>query len=234
MAERRNHNYIITLNDYESKLKEYTATAVCGRDFVFVEKLKDWMKSGLGSLIRAAYQDHSQDIFPPRPERIYTDYDCCLVVFCILLDINEGHLVRRFQREVTDKKLPIDLKSLENILTRMQCFSNAKELANKFYKAQWRFCPAKFEFTVGQDYRDENQIIPICGKKVINKKGLTADLSMIMVPEEFVGQNLRNIVKDSRFYDKSGNLGYVSALFRLILLIPAMTYSLLPSAMSLP
>jgi hypothetical protein len=221
MAEQGMHNHGTALDEYRRKLEEYTTTAVCGRGFVFVEKLKEWMRSRLRRLIDVAYHGH-HNIFPPKPERIYTDRDCCLVVFAILLDIKQGHLLHRFLREVTDKKLPIELKNLETILTRMRCFPNAINLAKEFYLAQWRFCPAKFEFNVGQDYLNENQIIPICRKQEINKKGLTADLSMIMVPEEFVGQDLREIVKDSRFPDKSSDLGYVSAVLRLMLLILVM------------
>jgi hypothetical protein len=203
------------LSEYKSKLREYTARAVCGREFVFVEKLKEWMKSSfssLGRLVDAAYhgRHHVHHFHRPKPERICSDDDhhCCLVVFSILLDIGAGHHLHFFQREVTDRSLPIELKTLEKVLTRMRCFDNPRHLAEAFYRAQWRYCAASFELNVGKDYLDENQIIPIIAKRGI-KEGGTAHLSAIVVPEEFVGPVLRTIVDRSKFQDSGDNIGCV-------------------------
>ncbi len=203
------------LTEYRSKLREYTARAVCGREFVFVQKLKEWMRSSLsnlGRLIDAAYHGRNQvhHFNRPKPERICSDDDnhCCLVVFSILLDLCAGHHLHFFQREVTDRRLPIELKTLEKVLTRMRCFDNARHLAEAFYKAQWRYCAASFELNVAKDYLDENQIIPIIAKRRI-KEGGTAHLSAIVVPEEFVGPDLRAIVDRSKFQDPDDNIGCV-------------------------
>jgi hypothetical protein len=213
------------LDEYRSRLRKYTARAVCGREFVFVEKLKEWMKSSLsslGRLIDAAYHGRHQvhHFSMPKPERICSDDDhhCCLVVFSILLDIGAGHHLHRFQREVTDRRLPIELKTLEKVLTRMRCFDNARQLAEAFYRAQWRYCAAYFELSVAKDYLDENQIIPIIAKRGI-KEGGTAHLSVIVVPEEFVGPELRAIVDRSKFEDPNDDLGCVRPTTRLRLLV---------------
>jgi hypothetical protein len=75
------------------------------------------------------------------------------------------------------------------------------DIANRFDRAQWQFCPAKFEKGDDIDYINENRIIPICKKKAINNKGGTAVLWHVAVQEEFLGKKLREAVPSSRFVD---------------------------------
>ena len=76
-------------------------------------------------------------------------------------------------------------------------------LPSRFYELQYLFCPAKFEMH-GDDDWGEEVVIPICEKNPI-KKGGTAELWQISVPEEFVGPSLRNIASGSRFDNKPGS-----------------------------
>ena len=110
VAAPENHNVIIS--EFREKLEECTIKAVCHRNFVLVEKLKEWMMGRLGPILDAAC--HCHDIFPPSSNKISTGDGCCLLVFSILLSLDAGHLVDRFQGRITDQKLPIDLQLLEN------------------------------------------------------------------------------------------------------------------------
>lgn len=94
--------------------------------------------------------------------------------------------------------------------------SNSDQRATDFDNIQWRFCPAQFDLDMGREFW-KNRILPICSRQPINlTKGGTAKLWQIAVLEEFVGKELREVVKNSVYDPKvyggqhQDNLGPVS------------------------
>lgn len=77
--------------------------------------------------------------------------------------------------------------------------AKSSSLIDEFLKLQFHYSPAKFNLYQGADWDDEHTVVPICEKNSINKKGGTAELWQIAVPEEFVGHKLRDISSGSRF-----------------------------------
>ncbi|KAI9776787.1 MAG: hypothetical protein M1816_005081 [Peltula sp. TS41687] len=213
MADQRSLDLDASMRDFQSKLRECTMQAACGRPYVLVAKLTEWLRpivSGSGSdttrasrLLVAAYRNRHQPGLPISVEQFSGD-DCCLLVFCILLTLDWGELVDIFQRcDVVDRLLPIPLRELRAKLETAG-LPDAEKLATRFDEMQWRFCPARFDLHMGRDHV-KNRIIPICRKEEINSKGGTAQLWQIDVQEEFVGCKLKKVVSSSRFNANNPN-----------------------------
>lgn len=205
MADKRSITDDASIRDFHSKLRECTMEAVCGRSYVLVTKLTNWLRSEVrwsgsnttqaGRLLQAVYRHQNQ---PGRPINVenFSGVDCCLLVFCILLEVGAGELVHTFQRRgIVDRNLPTDLSSLRHKLNDLP---NAEKLAMDFDEVQWRFCPARFELHCGHEH-PKNMIIPICRKEKINSKGGTAQVWQIDVQEEFLSPRLKKVVSSSRF-----------------------------------
>jgi hypothetical protein len=209
------------MHDFNTMLAACTYPAVCSREYILPSKLTDWLKSetsyGPGTtqvarLLRYAYYKKSSVGLPVREDRIHSGPKPSLLVFSILLKIGCGHLLHHWrQKDIVDQSLPIPLYSLQKLVERMDIPNVDKDdITNNFDRAQWRFCPAKFELGDDIDYINKDRIIPICRKKLINDKGGTAELFQIAVQEEFVGKRLREAVSSSRFDDRKSGLGVVS------------------------
>src|SRR5271167_4093344 len=109
MASRRPSDYDAILHEYLAKLDEFTLRGACGRPYILVSKLTQWLKSAEGSgyntspanrLLKAAYQRwHEYGPIPISFEGLIGGDDCCLLVFCILFLLGHGDLVARFQRD---------------------------------------------------------------------------------------------------------------------------------------
>lgn len=206
MADQRSLDHDASLRDFELKLQECTMQAVCGRPYVLVAKLTEWLMAKVGSgsnitqagrLLLAAYRNRRQ---PGRPISVeqFSGEDRCLLVFCILLRLGSGELVDTFQRhDIVDRRLPISLLNLRRDLETAG-LPNAKQLVTDFDKIQWRFCPVRFDLHLSRRFH-RNKIIPICKKEEINSKGGTAGLWQIAVQEEFVVGKLKDAVSSSRF-----------------------------------
>ena len=191
-----------TFQKFNDKLTECTRVAVCGRPFVLVGKLQDWLRSQatpdfthIQLQVGSAYQTRSRpnlpfglDIFDPGDE-------CCLLIFCILRTIGHGNLIHLFAEEgKSDVQLPLSPADVGSIFRT----ANASDLAAKFCEEQHRFKPAKFKFRNHAKW-NQDVVIPIYSKTPINEGG-TAHLWLIDVPEEFVEESLRiQLSKRSRF-----------------------------------
>ena len=100
--------YEPAIRDFKTKLKQYTMQAQCGRPYVLVWQLTNWLKSKrpetettqTGILLWAAYDRNQPKILflPPETYQIQTEKNCCLIIFSILLQLDLGHLVDHFQR----------------------------------------------------------------------------------------------------------------------------------------
>ncbi|KAJ4379241.1 hypothetical protein N0V86_005286 [Didymella sp. IMI 355093] len=195
------------LADYELMLRECTTTAVDGRSFVLVQKLQTWMRSTNTSnrldnkfvtntdlLAHAAYSGNS-DFLPVEPSAVAdVGPECCLVVFCILLELGLGHLLHLLCRAgIVDNQLPVPSSILKKNLSRV-ALEDRDQVVELFDQRQWKFCPALFSLHMDKQFY-ENRIIPVCRTQDINAGG-TANVTQIVVQAEFVDQKLRTMLED--------------------------------------
>lgn len=225
MSTREALEYRTLLRDYRAKIKEFTLHGACGRPYILISKLTQWLRNKddfehnttpAQRLLKAAYRcHHENEPVPISYDSLKAGGSSCLLVFCILLLLDYGHLVHRFQREgKVDNILPIPLYTLRTILDDYRLGVGmseevADQLAARFNKKQWRFCPANFETGYPRNF-GKDRVLPFCKKQKINSKGGTASLWQVEVPEEFVGPQLRKKVPNSRYKRTNDKVGYVS------------------------
>ena len=197
-----NHvNHAKHIQDFKDKLAECTQTAVCGRPFVLVAKLQDWLRTQakpsttqISRQVSAAYRTRDRPNLPVSLNVFEPGSTSCLLIFCILHMIGHGDLIHTFTEEgIVDPQLPLPLDAIENIFVK----SNKKHLAREFIDKQYRFCPRRFRFQYHAAWSND-MVIPICRKTPINEGG-TAHIWQIEVPEEFVEERLRQESSRSRF-----------------------------------
>jgi hypothetical protein len=219
------------LNLFIQKLREYTVSSVCQREFVRVEQLRTWMRSEVTingttervchRLRRVCYRPYLQD-HPGLPisENFILEDEGCLTAFLILISIGRGHIVHLFRRYNIIDNLPRKLAELEADLKHIgkdlrshgsneyKDLGDVNTLADDFDKAQWKFYPAKLSYGMDKSYA-EHIILPICHWAYIHEGGI-ADVWQIMVQEEFVKEDLRNALPNVRF--KNEQFGWVRVM----------------------
>ena len=215
------HDLII--HEFKAKLEECTARAICGRLYVRVAKLVEWMKSHrpgesasqAACLLRAVYTQWKWPRLPNETYRISNANNrqsAALLVFAILLELGSAEHIHLFLRHGFHKNLPIDLFQLRDKIAKIIADrTEADILADRFNQVQWRYCAAIFEYNMAVDI-GRDMVIPICAKERINNKGGTADLWWIQVPEEFVSKELQKVIAGSRVAPPKPDhkVGYVS------------------------
>lgn len=219
MAETQILNHNDPISDFKVKLDECTMKGVCGRDYILVRKLTEWLKSQKGDtsegenqvarLLYQTYRNNGQPEFPISAEQVCAANNCAILVFSILLDIGYGHLIKDFHRhQIVDNQLPSPFQKLRAAFKSLRSPDVVDLAARKFYNRQWAFSPATFDLHLGQEWA-ENRVIPICNKEEINVGG-TAKVYQIEVQEEFVSGQLKEVVSASRYNNPNDRLGYVS------------------------
>ena len=196
------------LEEFNTKLKEHTRQAHDGREFVLVDSFQRWLRSPIERGTHAerllelvAYGNRKEPGIPITGDNFKPGDQCCLLVFCILQMLDHGSLIELFSRRgKVDRLLPLAPDDLLSIF-QGAIFQGAKvkdqDLVSKFSTIQHRFRPARFELHSSTDW-DENMVIPIYRMNPI-KDGGTASLWQIDVPEDFVGESLRDVCSGSRF-----------------------------------
>ena len=196
----------IILNEFRAGLEGYTRQAVCGRYFVLVDSLQKWLRSPAEGgvtytyadrlLHGVAYRDRDLPGTPMSPTKLEAGYDCCLLVFCILLKLGRGNLIYLFSRKgKVDGLLPLSLDDLQEIYRNSKI--DDEKFVSQFWDLQYRFRPAKFDL-YGRTEWKENTVIPIYRKNLIRERAI-ASLWQVDVPEEFVGERLKDAASCSRF-----------------------------------
>ena len=207
MAEVRKSVHDACLREFKRLIQDCTSQAVCGRSYVRVARLKTWLRgrnephhhmTQIACLLHTAYRNDPIG-WSVESDRCASEESCCLLVFSILLLLNKSNLIHVFQRNnIMDYHLPKPLRELEFALQGAGV-DNPRELAVAFNEKQWSFCPVNFDLHLSREYRQEEIILPICRKEVINVKGGTAQLYQIDVREDFIGPRLRKAAARSRY-----------------------------------
>lgn len=173
--------------------------------------LDSWVRENVRSLIDATHTQHRIDeiYIQATPEMIIRDRDPCIVTFCILLEIGQGHLIYGVQREgIADAKLPIAPGLLEETFMRIDEHHGAV-FAQRFHEAQWKYCPLIFDSNIDKNFPAE-QVFPICRKREIGRGG-QARVFQILVQEEYVTPNLvGRLAKDEHTRIEDNKFGWVS------------------------
>ena len=99
MSATGDFDYEKTLQEFQEKLEECTCTAACGRQFVLVAKLRDWLRSNIEPHISnshlqlmTAYRKRRKANIPLPADAFDAGPDCCLLVFCTLHMTDRGNL----------------------------------------------------------------------------------------------------------------------------------------------
>src|SRR5580692_7597964 len=92
-----------TFREFKNVLSDATVTGLCGRRYVRVTKLIEWME-GDGELSRVeilldyAYPNRRTPQPPLGAEEICKGPDSCALVFSILLELDHGQLIDLFEK----------------------------------------------------------------------------------------------------------------------------------------
>ena len=224
MESKRRATFDRALADFYQKIEDLTMEAVDGRRYILVEKLKTWMRAAnptntlegnyvtnTNLLAHAAFYG-KVNFLPTEPSTIADPgRRCCVITFSILLDLELGHLVHVFVRTgVHDDKLPMALSELKQ---KLGSVTLGDEVAERFNKRQWAFCPAFFSMDMDEQFF-EHRVVPVCRTQHINSGG-TAHVRQIVIQAEFVDQKLRNLLDNDEFASyEDKDFGPVSELER--------------------
>jgi hypothetical protein len=141
------------------------------------------------------------------------------LVFSILLTIGQEKQLSVFgQHKITDDRLPINLAELKEKIVDEMRLQNGEQIAEDFNNIQWSFRPAVLHIEETSYHR--RWILPIHHKTPLqfdNKgqevhKGGTAKLYQIVVLEEFLSKQLRDVIPRSCYDEQSDDLGPVSSI----------------------
>ncbi|KAF3934058.1 hypothetical protein ABW19_dt0204212 [Dactylella cylindrospora] len=219
-------------DEYKDYLKQCTVTPTCSEEtYIRIEKLTTWLTTQRqitnGPFDDDVYNNQYQIASPFTPSKttsplkelllltckgslsltedgVKAKDQCCVVLFCILLDLNYGHLVKLFRSEgIWDSKLPVE--NDDDLYTRVSHIcekhgiqeSDQERLFTDFYDRQWKFCPTKFSLQDTDKSLPPKTIIPIQDMRLISRKGSTSQLYLVEVLEEFLDHAFRNKLGDS-------------------------------------
>lgn len=175
-----------------------------GQEFVLYDQLRDWLvgpsstptRTNVDILLSAAY---SKRDFPDlRRHQVTGGESRCLLVFCILIELNQAELIHDFYiHDVVDRRLPMPLHDLEVSISTMARHreipaSNRwiKELAYNFDQKQWKYRPVKFVYEDDRIW-NEKYVFPFMGKQLITEKGGTSSVYEVTVPSCLVDERLQ-------------------------------------------
>ena len=206
---------------FDEALRKFTLHAICGRPYVRVKKLKEWLcairpETGLSNFRSIIHKTFSNDSYKWSLESLLKDKPMYLV-FSILLTIGQEKLLSVFgQHKITDDRLPMSLAELEQVIEDDMRLQNGKQIAKDFDHMQWSFRPAVLHIEE-VSYRRQ-WILPIHHKTPLQvdskghevHKGGTAKLYQIVVLEEFLSKQLKEVIPRSCYDETSDDLGPVS------------------------
>lgn len=201
--------------EFRSKLKESTLTsALDGRSFVRSSLVAEWLTShsATPTIHDTTPMRRMDDIYsalhPGRkslPSSLVQNAGVQVKLFCILFTIGCLETLDVFwSYTLLDRDLPLSLEKLQVVANTDSC-KYFESFANKFYRAQWPFCPATFDLFQAKTLESEH-VLPLSRMKMIGAGG-TARVYQIAVPEEFLGPHFVDRLSFARFKDTEGAVG---------------------------
>ncbi|KAG4441125.1 hypothetical protein IFR05_003415 [Cadophora sp. M221] len=200
---------------FEQALKRRTVTPAYdgAKPFVRVHSLIKWWRGSWDGhdmtqaerLHHAVYANSEGPFGPISASQLSKG---CLRVFSILLDLERGYLVHKFQNSgIEDSRLPFSNVELHTTIMGMGLENaEARALAEKFHAKQWSFCPIDLSTDMSKNF-DKKYIMPICQKQKINEKGGSATgIYLIEVQEEFVSADLKQSA--SKYNSREDGFGF--------------------------
>lgn len=164
------------------------------------ESCPTWYKSDLQWLCASAHHSHYDSALDfDELERKY------LTIFYILLDLGYAKDLHRLrQLGLDDSCLPISGEGLDRI--RGSC--DIANLRHLFDEQQYAWCPMIFDLDMDKHYY--KRIIPLVQKQAITRKGVDngyqhSTVWKVGVPEELVGEALREKLKDANNQQNDGH-----------------------------
>ncbi|KAF2400193.1 hypothetical protein EJ06DRAFT_420275 [Trichodelitschia bisporula] len=213
--------------------KDFTVRPVGRQPFVLTEKLRSWLRepvehngrriTNAEKLLQAAHSKRQgRPVIPVTAAHITMGDKCCLLIFCILLNINHGHLIGHFwqSKQGFDFYLPMTTPHILSILDDNR-IRGGDEIARSFVEEQSRFCPVSFD--LGEIVRSKQKpgsemqrIMPICEREWIRTED-GVQLFRILVQEDFIGHRLSkaqngNLIASSKIYHEKFGPCYAFAL----------------------
>lgn len=178
-----------------------------GQEFVLYDDLCNWLAgpsatlaaTNVDMLLSAASKSDWPDL---RGDQVTTGDSACLLVFCILIELNQADLIRDFYtNNIVDRQLPIALHDLGKRIFRIAKHRNirdsdcwAQELAYNFDQKQWKYRPVKFMYEDTKIW-NEKQVFPFMEKYLITDKGGTSCVYEVTVPSCLVDERLHERIR---------------------------------------
>ncbi|KAH8887377.1 hypothetical protein GQ53DRAFT_873136 [Thozetella sp. PMI_491] len=204
---------------YTDKFKRFLSsikrTNWQGKNFYPQEPIRKWMtenndldpeglQSNLEFLFREAYKNSSR-VFEPAGYSPSVIQNRCLFVFTILLYLNCGSFIHKFQRhEIDDEflaRLSNDIR-LEKIVSALETLPNAEGLAKEFLRLRWQFFPAQITYEMDSSFTGNQYILPFIDTEEINTKGGTANVHLYRIQVDLItSPDLHEALGPSKHYD---------------------------------
>lgn len=182
--------------EFRKKLKDFTKPAACGRSYVLVHSLREYIRDKkfqrCERLINEAFSKRTFD-----RDRLH-GIQRALLVFSILIEIEYEEYIDLFLRHnVFDSNLHSQKKEDIQHCLEKNDVAVAGIIAEQFDKLRWKYCPVEFDLDMGYDLPFD-RILPLHRRTLINDKGATANIFKIEIAEEFVQPKLRAKVPHSK------------------------------------
>ncbi|KAH7128547.1 hypothetical protein B0J11DRAFT_273614 [Dendryphion nanum] len=210
---------------------EIAEDCACERPFVDFQEVIRWMKrsdsddsaqSGeafpnarrLLIEIHDKMKKHRVFPFPVKHQSILEGRNCCILVFCVLLELGCGELIDIFQDAgVYDSSLKFALPSSLSETLQSNHISHVADLLASFEERKWSYLPLDLRLEMDENFERQNFVIPFCRRRQVNDKGGTASVFHVLIQEKFIEDpDLKNALKKSLLTDPQFGLCYQMAL----------------------
>ncbi|KAI1427718.1 kinase-like domain-containing protein [Xylaria sp. FL1777] len=203
---------------------QWTGKTVDGSKYVRSRRIVHWMRATdtsstatNGSLLLEHVYEAARNplpLFCPVEWEQISDGNY-IIMFSFLVDLGYGHLIDVFRRfTVQDNYLHRRGNIIKEDMLKLS-FKDSAELQSFmviFESRRWEFCPVEFYQDIDIDLDDGLRVLPFCRRQRITHKGVTADLYEVAVEEDFVNENLREIIECTKYVDRDFGPCYRFAL----------------------
>jgi hypothetical protein len=195
------------LDEFSRRVEACTIQTTSERPVILTDRLIQWLSTPLDGLGAKTAIEELADLLGIQ-HAFDKANENALSLFCVLLHMGIPHHFQRFLSERINS-IPVRLPTLEPLRNEL-----GSRKINEFYKTQWRFCAGILELDGYNEWEPE-VIIPICRQRLVGQ-GQTARVHAVLVPETFVGPQLRKMYSKSQTVDEESCGGLVRANYPFI------------------